>query len=429
MLILSLMVSVSALAFELTFDGSAEREDGAIAVVTPSNTGSAIHTGAANTASPIITTHIHTAIGTSPSFTDPNAPTHTEKPENTEDPDYTYPPYTNTPDNDLTEDNNGDVKDTGNAGGKDEISKPGDISPVTLEGETDLYGGRDFWFSVCINDPIAVKAGAISINFDSEIFDLVSIGWSLSEDPVIFSVNDEQKNGVFAYASPTYIQGEIFSFSVYLSEGVDYGDATISVDVILKDENQEDIQIEDPSLPVYVGCNDHYFCDYVEDRALANEATCSSYAEYYLTCHTCRKLSSDTFTYYDGGYADHSVRDIWHADEESHWHGCDFCHNVDTDIDKHSFGKWVTVKEPTKDEEGIRECSCEVCGYTKTEPVKYKTSDNTDSDDDVVEVVTTAAQGGNTVINISGCGASVSLGALAVLPVLASAVLIKRKED
>ena len=83
---------------------------------------------------------------------------------------------------------------------------------------------------------------------------------------------------------------------------------------------------------------------------------------------------------------------------------------------------------------GIRECSCTVCGYTKAENFKYVSSSGSNSDDTDTEVteteaVTTTAADNNITVNIGGCGASVTLGALAVLPVLTGAVLIKKKED
>ena len=106
---------------------------------------------------------------------------------------------------------------------------------------------------------------------------------------------------------------------------------------------------------------------------------------------------------------------------------------------KHSFGKWLIVKEATKEETGIRECSCTVCGFTKSEPVKYRPAtsagnagdaDETEAPETTAATTTAATTAAGINITVNGCGASVSLGAIAVLPVLAfGAMLVKKKED
>lgn len=423
MLIFSLMISMSALAFEVSFDKTEEKGesfDTGVVIVPAITENGSIGEGA------VTFTAIYHPEMTAPAPDMTWAPSYTEKPDYTENPNYTGPVYdTASPSytNEATH------------GGKDEETKP-HKPPVTLEGETRLYAGNTFGYSVYVNEPMAVKAGAISISFNPDVFSIDYMGWYLSTSPVVISTSEEQRNGVFAYASAEYIQGEIFYFTLRVNEYVSYGPEDISVDIILKDENQNDIEVEDPTLHAYVGCQDHYFNAVIDSSALANPATCHSYAEYYYTCTNCGMLDYSTFTDYDGGFADHSIRDAWHANDEVHWHGCDNCHDMDTDMDKHSFGKWLIVKEATKEELGIRECSCTVCGYTKAENFKYKPAgSNTDAEDTepaetTAAVITVVTEEDKVTVTIGGCNSSVALGAIAVLPALTlGALLVKKKED
>ena len=399
MLIISLMVSMSALAFEVNFGGSEDKEVVAtnIAIATMTGFDNGYMTGV-------------TAIGSvSPDFT------------------YVFPEIevTKTPQGENTWVD------------KDEAN-PEYYKPIVVEGPDQICVGEYVTYCVSVYNPLIVKAGAISFKYDENVLSIVDMGWNADATPFIQSVNYEQRNGVFAYADPTEVKGSIFYVTFYVDYNASYGYTDVIFDLILKDENQNDIEFEDPYVSAYVGCNSHYYDAIVRDSALAKYATCNSYAEYYYSCANCghNDLYS-RFTYYEGGYAEHEISKHWHVDEETHWHGCSYCHEVDTDKGEHTFGKWVTVKEATKEEPGLKECSCTVCGFTKSETVKYKNPNKVDTDTTeepetttAVTEATTAAQGGNTVINISGCGASVSLSALAILPILATgAAIIKKKED
>ena len=400
MLIISLMVSMSALAFEVNFGGSEDKEAVAtnIAIATMTGFDNGYMTGV-------------TAVGSIR-------------------PDFTYvgsasPEATKAP---VAEDTWVD---------KDE-EKPEYRQPIMIEAPDNIVVGEHVSYSIVINDPMIVKAGAVSLKYDESVFSIVDMGWIAEPAPFIQSVNYDQKNGVFAYADPTSFSGCVFYVVFDVNEYASYGYTDIFFDLILKDENQKDIDLEDLYISSYIGCNSHYYDTIVRDSALAKYATCNSYADYYYSCANCGHNDySSRFTYYEGGYAEHEISKHWHVDEETHWHGCSYCHEVDTDIEKHTFGKWVTVKEATKEEPGLKECSCTVCGFTKSETVKYKNPNKVDTDTTEepetttpVTEATTAAQGGNTVINISGCGASVSLSAIAILPILATgAAIIKKKED
>lgn len=71
--------------------------------------------------------------------------------------------------------------------------------------------------------------------------------------------------------------------------------------------------------------------------------------------------------------------DEWSYDETHHWHECTDrdCDEV-SDYERHDFGDWKVTVEPTDEEDGERERTCEVCDYTQTEEVEA----DDDNDDD-----------------------------------------------
>ena len=57
-------------------------------------------------------------------------------------------------------------------------------------------------------------------------------------------------------------------------------------------------------------------------------------------------------------------------DKVQHWKECD-C-GEKTEVANHRFGEWEITKQATEQEEGIREKSCETCGFeNKKELLKY----------------------------------------------------------
>ena len=67
----------------------------------------------------------------------------------------------------------------------------------------------------------------------------------------------------------------------------------------------------------------------------------------------------------------HTFAEEWSSDETNHWHAAT-CEHKDEVIDRaeHTFGDWITTKEPTEEAEGSKERTCTVCGYTATEAIE-----------------------------------------------------------
>ena len=71
----------------------------------------------------------------------------------------------------------------------------------------------------------------------------------------------------------------------------------------------------------------------------------------------------------DESVATHTGKTEWSSDSSSHWHSCkiqDCAENHHFDKADHSFGDWITDKEPTTGAPGSRHRDCSICQYRQT---------------------------------------------------------------
>ena len=68
----------------------------------------------------------------------------------------------------------------------------------------------------------------------------------------------------------------------------------------------------------------------------------------------------------------HKFGTAWESNETSHWHECD-C-GEKSEAFAHQFGEWITDKEATKNEEGLKHRVCQTCGYEERETIPADTN-------------------------------------------------------
>lgn len=64
--------------------------------------------------------------------------------------------------------------------------------------------------------------------------------------------------------------------------------------------------------------------------------------------------------------AEHTPESGWQKDDAKHWHNCSVCGNTAGEKQNHSF-KWVTDKEATETQAGLKHEECTDCEYTRNE--------------------------------------------------------------
>ena len=68
---------------------------------------------------------------------------------------------------------------------------------------------------------------------------------------------------------------------------------------------------------------------------------------------------------------DHTFATDWTKDETHHWHEATCGHTEEvSEKSEHNFENWKVTKEATEEEEGSKEQTCIVCGYTATEVIE-----------------------------------------------------------
>ncbi len=95
--------------------------------------------------------------------------------------------------------------------------------------------------------------------------------------------------------------------------------------------------------------------------------------QYYI-CTVCNKVFKDDKASEEIALEDtviaktgHDYGSLYKNDADNHWKEC-ACGSI-AEKETHNFNEWVVVKEATESENGLRERTCAVCGYTMTEEI------------------------------------------------------------
>ena len=67
----------------------------------------------------------------------------------------------------------------------------------------------------------------------------------------------------------------------------------------------------------------------------------------------------------DASIHTHSYRKVYAFNDTYHWQTCIYCDEV-KNYEEHNYGEWEILVPATVEEEGLREHTCETCGYSET---------------------------------------------------------------
>ena len=113
----------------------------------------------------------------------------------------------------------------------------------------------------------------------------------------------------------------------------------------------------------YVGDDGHaHVCDVcgkLETLAHVSSGQASEFES--ELCVDCGYVINDAT-----GHITHSASTNWSSDDTNHWHYCKDCEAIKYDASEHSFAEYVTDKQATNEEEGLKHSNCLVCNYEST---------------------------------------------------------------
>ncbi len=120
----------------------------------------------------------------------------------------------------------------------------------------------------------------------------------------------------------------------------------------------------------------------IDDAHLASAATCTAKAVYKYGCTKCDEIGTETFEYSNAlGHDFELVSETpatCTADGEKSYK-CTRCDETKTEklpANGHSWGEWVTVKEPTATEKGLAKRTCSACTAEEEKPLEYVSEKN-----------------------------------------------------
>lgn len=264
---------------------------------------------------------------------------------------------------------------------------------ATTDGKT-CAKGSTVTLNVCVNDVADVFSGAVAVEYDPNVLELVEAEWNTSDvlSAALLKYYDYEKDlGAFSFAAETDISGKIFSVTFRVLDDAPLGKSTVSCTVQLK-TNTDTISVTNNPGYVEVICNHNY--NEKNNQHLASGATCTAPAKYYYTCSHCGAVGSTTYSHGDPlphtfdqqkTTTDYLVEEVkcvseaeyyyscscgakgsekftadaswshnysgnWYVDTTSHWHQCADC------------GQKKDVAEHTPGEDNV--CTC--CNFTVT---------------------------------------------------------------
>ncbi len=81
------------------------------------------------------------------------------------------------------------------------------------------------------------------------------------------------------------------------------------------------------------------------------------------TCEVCHYEQVEQYTEHQ-----HTYSTEWSSDVSGHWHQANCEHTYErTELEDHTYGDWIIVKQPTTSELGVRKKICSICAYEKIE--------------------------------------------------------------
>ena len=251
--------------------------------------------------------------------------------------------------------------------------------------EEEVKRGGKIDIIVSVEEETDIKSGSIEFICDESVF-VLSGEWLVDAFVSDFGTKGYGK-GVFAFAAPTSISGDLFKLTLSVKEDAALGVESLRANLQLTDKQNVTTAKELALGDLKIVCNHDLSVKNIDEAHLCSPASCKGAASYYYTCSICGEMGKTTFTNgealphtYDAGISCDdtcnecgAVRDVthtpdaWAKDEESHTKSCAVCH-VELDSGAHAWENEVT-KKPEGEQKGERTYTCTVCGMTKTEEI------------------------------------------------------------
>lgn len=210
-----------------------------------------------------------------------------------------------------------------------------------------------------VGNPGFAAMGA-KINYDAAALELVSIeAGALCEKGTFSGVAATAKVGFFAGSNVT---GDGVLFVATFKVKADAAPGTYKVTAALDTASTANAEGKPVSFEITGGeiVVEEPVCEHVwGEWEVVTAATCEEDGEEKRECTICGEVETRVIA-----ATGHEHGEEWAYDDDSHWHECE-CGDI-ADKAAHEV-EWVIVKNPTHNEDGLKQEQCKVCDWTGAE--------------------------------------------------------------
>ena len=242
--------------------------------------------------------------------------------------------------------------------------------------KSSISAGQSVVITVSIDSLDNCKSGSLKISYDTSLFTRSHNEWLLSGT----AIADPEGDAVFAYSTPKAISGQIYRFTLTAKEDADLKSSDIKLSMTLKTADGATTS-ENATVKITISCPHSYSnaCD--------------------TSCDLCGKEREITHTW-DSGKVTKEPTCTTQGVKTCTCTVCGATKEEKTDVAGHSYDKGTVTKEPGCNFEGEKTFTCTACGTTKTETIE---ENGHSYDDGVVSKEASCSEDGEKTITCSVC--------------------------
>ncbi len=174
-------------------------------------------------------------------------------------------------------------------------------------------------FTVSVSGSVSARSGAVSLEYDPAVLELVS-GECLLKNASVTNFDMSTEKGAFLYTSATTVRGGIFKVKFKVLNTASFGTTQVKLILALKDGSNADISVSNSAGTLTVKRECNFIMQNTASKYLKKAANCTEPAVYYYSCDDCGDKGSATFA--SGEALGHAWKSTMSSDASNHWYAC-----------------------------------------------------------------------------------------------------------
>ena len=263
---------------------------------------------------------------------------------------------------------------------------------ATISGSTDTTvagGTAKVTFSITEAD---FASYSVKLSYDKEVLALTGVSKVGGSGMLDYSA--ETGKVAYAYSKNETVSGGLFTATFDVSADAKPGEYPVEITVShVSEANLDGLTISAVNGKVII---EEPVCDHNWVLVDSKESTCIEQGYEKYECSKCGETKTVTLD-----YADHILTGWLYDDEDykkGHWHECTVCGEI-FDHGEHGDWQYDILKEPTKEEDGLKKITCGTCGWYYTQKIDKDLDDGGVPGNDITPVIALSV---TSVITLAG---------------------------